>query len=223
LSNIASLTGYADSTLITDFAAGNTRTDRTFDATGKNFGLGLFLSKSAAGDRYLKLFVRRIDLAEGTFKGVYAEYALVTATGTAIATGTKKLSLVGTAPAASVEATNFLTDTIATAGYLVYLSTEKGIGSPDGSTRLIRAVDGKPELANLSSAETYIEGLGNYHIHAQNALKAVNKTRSLEIGDVFSAYFKNTRHYALFKVKAIDAQSVTVDYRVNSAVDEPRF
>jgi len=224
LENVQRIGSYSDRTLFEDFAKGNVRNDRTFDSSAKNFALGFFFKKGAEKDLYLKLLVKRIDLSEGTFAGVFAEYAFATATGTAVSTGTKTLFMKGlTGITGAIEATNFLTDSVATEGFLVYLDSERGLGSPDGRVKMIRAVDGQPELSKLSSAEFFSETATGYQTNTTNALKAINKNRTLEAGDVFAVYFKTFRIYALVKVKSIGGSTITLDYKVNGGVDEPRF
>lgn len=222
--NIEKLGSYSDDRLFADFRTGNTRYDRTFDSSAVNIALGMLFQKGANSDKYLKLLIKQVDLHEGTFSGVIAEYSFASASGTAIATGTRTFLLKGTKEVlGAVEGSDFLTDSVATNGVLVYIDPEKGLGNLDTLTRMVRAVDGQPELNKLSSAETFAETSTGYQTNTANALKAINKSRGLEIGDVFSAYFKKTRHYALFKVKTMDTQTVTVDFIVNRAVDEPRF
>jgi hypothetical protein len=225
LAGIDNMSGYTNERLLQDFKGSLTTTTRTFDKNGSKFALGLYFKKSASSDQYLKLFVRKINLEGGSFKGVIAEYDFVQAATSAISTGTKTLMIAGT-PAAegTVVATNFLSDSTEASPYMFsFISTEKGIGCNSGDIRMVRAIDGKPELANLSYAETYLDGGGNYYLNTTDALKAVYKERTVEVGDVFSAYFPRTKNYAIFKIKWIGNDRITLDYTVNSAENEPRF
>jgi hypothetical protein len=221
----STLSDYPDVQVLQDFSLGNLRTDRTFDGSAANVLLGLYFSKSAGNDKYLKLLIKRVDLKEGTFSGVLAEYGFVTATGTAIATGTKQIAVSSATISSSViQATDLLSDSATpTANLLAFIDLTKGLGNPDGTTRMIRAVDGQPELANLSSAERYNEYGAGYYVHAQAALAAINKNRGMAVGDVFAVFFPTTRHYALIKIKSVDVAAVAFDFIVNSAPDEPKF
>ncbi|GAB4266493.1 MAG: hypothetical protein Kow0029_00220 [Candidatus Rifleibacteriota bacterium] len=224
LTDVASISSYTDERLLQDFRENLTSTSRTFDNTAKNVALGLYFKKSASADVYLKLFIKRVDIVDGTFKGVVAEYDFVNAATTAITTGSKTFSLVGAATAeGSVAASNFLTDGDPGPYLLSFVSLADGLGCGTGDTRLVRAIDGQPELANLTYAEPYLEGGGNYYLNTTAALKAIFKDRTVEVGDVFSAYFPSTKNYALFKIKWIGTDKITVDYKVNAAEDEPRF
>ncbi|MEW6708242.1 MAG: hypothetical protein AB1403_00305 [Candidatus Riflebacteria bacterium] len=224
LTDIASLSAYSNERLIQDFKENLTSDSRFFASDAANFALGLFFKKSAAADVYLKLFIRRIDLANGVFKGAVVEYEFVTTTTTAIVSGTKTLLLQGAnAVEGAVAATNFVTDAEPGPYVLTFVSTDAGLGCSSGDTRLVRSIDGKPELINLSYAESYLDGGGNYHVTTREALKAIYKDRAIEVGDVFSAYFPNTKNYAIFKIKTINATSITIDYIVNSAENEARF
>lgn len=224
LSEITSLNAYSNERLLQDFRDNLTSSVRLFAADAKNFALGLYFKKSAAADVYVKLFVHRIDLADGVFKGAVVEYEFVTTETTAIFTGSKTLLLQGADPVVgAVAATNLVNDAEPGPYVLTFISSADGIGCSSGDTRLLRAVDGKPELANLSYAETYLEGGGNYFLNSTAALKAIYKDRGIEVGDVFSAYFPNIKNYALFKIKTINATSVTIDYIINTAENEPRF
>ncbi len=225
LADIEKMSGYSNARLLQDFKGNLTTTTRTFDKNATKFALGLYFKKSASADQYLKLFVRRINLEDGSFKGVVAEYDFVQANTSAIATGTKTLMASGTTPVENaVVATNFLNDSSEASPYMFsFISTAKGIGCNSGDIRMVRAIDGKPELANLSYAETYLDGGGNYFLNTTDALKAIYKERTVEVGDVFSAYFPRTKNYAIFKIKLIGNDRITVDYVVNSAENEPRF
>jgi len=215
---------YTDPTMLADFAKDNTSQKRFFNADSKNFALGLFFKRSAAADIYLKLFVRKIDLVDGSFKGVISEYKYVTATSTALASGTKIFTLASETPAlGTVAGSDFLTDGIGTATTLCFVDAARGLGSRDGSARLVRLMDGKPALADVSAAEKYLQGGINYFPNTTAALTNVFKDRAMEVGDSYSAYFPITKHYALFKIKAIATNTVTVDYRVNSVSGETRF
>jgi hypothetical protein len=221
---IGAVGSYADARLLEDFSTGNTSNTRTFDSQSRSFALGLYFKKSARSDIYLKLFVKKIDLVEGSFRGVVAEYQYVTATSTAIATGTKTFTLAAQAPTqGTVAGSDFLTDGPATATTLCFVDSAKGLGSSDSSVRLVRAVDGKPALADLTFAEPYQAGGTNYHPNTTAALGGIFKNRGIQVGDVFSAYFASNRTYALFKVTEITATTVTVDYKVNRSPDEYRF
>lgn len=224
LAEITSINSYSNERLLQDFKDNITSNTRTFDKLAKNMALGFYFKKSASADVYLKLFVRRIDIVDGTFKGVVAEYEFINAETTAIATGTKTLMLsAATLAEGSVAATNFLTDGDSSPNLLTFVSATSGLGCNTGDTRLVRAIDGKPELVNLSYAEAYLEGGGNYFLNTTAALNAIYKSRTIEVGDVFSAYFPSTKNYALFKIKWIGSDKVTVDYKVNAAENEPRF
>jgi hypothetical protein len=224
LGDIESIKAYSDERLLADFKESLTSASRTFAPTANNFALGLYFKKSAAADVYLKIFVRRIDMVDGEFKGVVAEYEFVTTEATAIMSGSKTFMLLGTTTAdGAVEASNFITDGDTGPYVLSFVSSAAGLGCSTGDTRLVKAIDGKPELDNLSYAEEYLSGGGNYYVNTTDALKAVYKDRGIEIGDVFSAYFPSIRNYALFKIKLIGADRVTVDYIVNTAQNEPRF
>lgn len=223
LENTADLAAYTDTKLLQDFAGSQTSENNTFAATDKDFSLGLFIKRSAAGDQYLKLLVRRIDLdAEGVFRGVAAEYSYITTTTTAIKTGSKIFMLTGgSAVEGGVLASDFLTDGIPTENNLSYVSVQAGLGSSNGSQMLVAHVDGKNELSALSSAYKITTGL--YFANTGAALEEFSAGRTLQVGDVFAAWFPTGKNYALFKIKQIDANSITVDYKVNSTPNEPRF
>lgn len=221
--NAVSLDSYTDAKLLQDFVGGLTSENNTFAATDKDFALGLFLKRSAAADQYVKLLVRRIDLsAEGIFSGVVAEYSYIATTTTAITTGSKIFMLTGgSAVEGGVLASDFLTDGIPTENNLSYISVQSGLGSYNGSQMLVAYMDGKPELAALSSAPKNTTGM--YFADTGAALNDLSAGRTLQVGDVFAAWFPVRKNYALFKIKQIDANSVTVDYKVNSTPNEPRF
>ena len=221
--NATSLDSYTDTKLLQDFAGGLTSESNTFAATDKDFALGLFLKRSAAGDQYVKLLVRRIDLsAEGIFSGVVAEYSYIATTTTAITTGSKIFMLTGgSAVEGGVLASDFLTDGIPTGNNLSYVSVQAGLGSSNASQMLVAYWDGKPELSALSSAPKISTGM--YFANTGAALEDFSPGRALQVGDVFAAWFPTEKNYALFKIKQIDANSITVDYKVNSTPNEPRF
>lgn len=224
LTNIASISQYTDARLLQDFKDHLTKTTRTFDANTANVALGIYMKKSASADVYLKLLIRKIDLVEGSFKGVVAEYSFVKTATTAIASGTKTIMLSGNPPTGgSVAATDFVTDTDVSPYVLTYINETDGIGCGSGNTPMVKAIDGKPELRNLSYAEQYAVGGGNYYWNTKIALSKINKLRNLEVGDVFSAYFPRTKNYALFKIKEIRADRIVVEYIINTAIDEHIF
>ncbi|HMM61665.1 MAG TPA: hypothetical protein PKC25_16220, partial [Candidatus Rifleibacterium sp.] len=64
---------------------------------------------------------------------------------------------------------------------------------------------------------------GLYFANTSAALEDFSAGRTLQVGDVFAAWFPTGENYALFKIKQIDANSITVDYKVNSTPNEPRF
>lgn len=217
-----SIASYTDEKLLQDFTQGLASENNTFNAQQKNFVSGLFFKKSAVADLYLKVFVHRIDLdTEGVFKGVVAEYALITSQATAISSGSKTLYLNGNPIEGAVAATDFLTDGISTENNLTYISAQSGIGCITGNTMLVAVVDGKPELANLSSAPKFLAGV--YFANTSAALNDLQAGRALAVGDVFSAYFPTSKNYALFKIKQIDANGITLDYKVNTTPNEPKF
>lgn len=221
--NAATMDSYSDQALLQDFAAGNTSEVNTYSAADKDFATGLFFKRSAAADLYLKLLVRRIDLdTEGVFKGVVVEYGFVATQTTAVTSGTRTLLIQnGTPVEGAVAATDFTTDGFPSDNNLTYISTLSGIGCYSGNQMMVAVVDGKPELANLSSAPKYLAGV--YFANTSDALEDLRPGRTLEIGDVFAAYFSTGRNYALFKIRQFDASSITVDYKVNTTPDEPRF
>ncbi len=221
--NTTGLEAYTDTKLLQDFAGGLASENNTFAATNKDFTLGLFLKRSAVADQYLKLLVRRIDLnAEGVFSGVVAEYSYISTTTTAITKGSKTFMLPGgSSVEGAVLASDFTTDGIPTENNLSYISVQSGIGSYNGNKMLVAFVDGQPALDKLSSAPKYLTGV--YFANTSAALNDLIVGRTLQVGDVFSAYFPISKNYALFKIKQIDANSITVDYKVNSTPNEPRF
>lgn len=221
---VAGIGDYTDAALLSDFARDNTSQKRFFSADSQNFALGFFFKKSAAADVYLKLFIRKIDLVDGSFRGVTAEYQYVTATSTALASGTKTFTLASQTPAVgTVAGSDFLNDGQATATTLCFIDAAKGLGSLDGSQRLVRLLDGKPSLGDVTAAEPYLQGGVNYYPNTSAALEAVYKTRTIEVGDVFSAYFPATRNYVLFKIIEITTNTVNVDFKVNGVPGENRF
>ncbi|MGM0599831.1 MAG: hypothetical protein ACQETH_08465 [Candidatus Rifleibacteriota bacterium] len=223
LEGIETIQGYTDDRLLQDFDQGLTSATRFFSPQSADFALGLYFKKSAAADEYLKLFVRRIDLDEGELQGVVAEYEIVKTETTAIATGTKTFMLVGETPVeGAVVASNFITDTEETGPYVMsFLSAADGLGNNE--TPMVKYLQGKPELKDITAAETYLAGGGNYYYNTTEALKASYNDRTIEVDDVFYAYFPSSKNYALFKIQWIDTDRVTVDYVVNSAENEPRF
>jgi len=224
MEGIGAIGSYTDSQLLSDFTTGNVSASWTFGAAVSNVALGLYFRKGAVADTYLKLFVKRIDLIDGSFKGVVAEYSFVNATSTAITKGSKTFTIWGQTPTTgTIQATDFLTDTTSSANILTFIDATKGLGSSGDATRLVRAVAGQPDITKVSYAETYSEFGSNYYTNTAAALKAIYLDRSIMVGDVFSAFFPNTRHYALFKITSLSASSVTVDFIVNSTPDEPRF
>lgn len=218
-----SIDAYTDNSLLSDFSDGRVSEANTFSAADKDFAVGLYLSRSASADRYIKIFVRRIDLStDGIFSGVVVEYRLISTATTAITTGQKTLLLLnGTPVEGAVLATDFLQDGVPTDNNLAYVSAQTGIGCYSGNQALVAVVDGQPELDKLSSAPRYSSGM--YFTGTGAALEDLRPGRTLEVGDVFSAWFPLTKNYALFKIRQIDANSITVDFKVNSTPNEPRF
>jgi hypothetical protein len=225
LEGIETIQGYTDERLLQDFDQGLTSANRYFgpDPDSAGFALGMFFKRAAAADEYLKLFVRRIDLDQGELQGVVAEYEIVKTESTAIATGTKTLMLAGETPVDdAVVASNFVTDTDETGPYVLsFLSTADGLGNTE--TPMVRYIQARPELKDITAAEAYLEGGGNYYYNTTEALHAVFEERTIEVGDVFSAYFPSSKNYALIKIKWIGSNRVTVDYIVNLAINERRF
>ncbi len=223
-SDLTSVGEYRDAELLADFAANRTRTDRFHDPAAKNFALGLYFKRSAVADTYLKLFIKRIDLVEGSFRGVVAEYRYVTATATAVATGTKTFLRAGADPeAGAVAASDFLTDGAAAATNLSFLDAARGLGSTSDAVKLVRAYQGKPELAEMTYAEPFVQGDTRFAAHTTAAKDALNMTGPATVGDVFSLYFPATGHYALIKIKTMTATTITVDYKVNAVAGENKF
>ena len=222
LDNVSSLSAYSNERLLQDFKDSLVSDNRYFAGDAKNFALGLYLKKSALGDVYLKLLVHRIDLAEGVFKGAVAEYELVETQTTAISSGTKTLLLQGADPVeGAARATNFITDTDPGPYVLTFISAEAGLGCSSGDTRLVKAKEISVELDQYKGADDWLDG-GNYSVNTTEAIKKY-ENRSSQVGDVFSAYFPNTKHYALFRIKSINSTSVTVDFIVNVVENEPSF
>lgn len=219
------LSDYSDIALLTDFSAGNTRNDRTFDRTGLNFMIGLPFKKGAGQDKYLKLLVKRIDLQNGAFSGVAAEYQFVTTSGTAVSSGTKTLLMVGADPVSgAVIATDFLTDSVSSSPAKIgFISQTLGLGGSNGTVPLVRAMHPRLELADVVQADAFSEAV--YKSTTSLAMKEIGFNRELLVGDIFTAYFPTTRHYALFKVTNLDVvkNTVTVAFYVNSATDDRRF
>jgi hypothetical protein len=214
---------YSDNALLSDFAEARTSEANTFSSADRDFAVGLYLSRSASADRYIKILVRRIDLSsEGVFSGVVVEYSLISTATTAITTGQKTLLLLNGSPIeGAVLATDFLQDGIPTDNNLAYISAHAGIGCYSGNQSLVAVVDGQPALDKLSSAPRYSSGM--YFTNTAAALEDLRPGRTLEVGDVFSVWFPATKNYALFKVRQIDANSIMVDFKVNSTPNEPRF
>jgi hypothetical protein len=86
---------------------------------------------------------------------------------------------------------------------------------------LIALMDGQSELDKLSTAHKISSGV--YVANTSVALSDIRPGRTLEIGDVFCAYFPAGKNYALFKIKQFDSSSITVEFKVNSTPNEPRF
>jgi hypothetical protein len=223
LENTPQIESYTDAKLLQDFAGQLTSENNTFSAIDKDFSLGLFFKRSAAADQYVKVLVRRIDLdTEGIFKGVVAEYNFISTDTTAITKGTKTFQLQGGTPVeGAVQASDFITDGIPNDNNLTYISQAQGIGCYSGNQMLVALIDGQPELEKLSTARKFSSG--EYVANTSTALNELTSGRTLAIGDVFSAYFPVSKNYALFKIKELDSSSVTVEFKVNSTPDEPRF
>jgi hypothetical protein len=221
---VSSVGDYSDAELLADFAADRTRTDRFHDASAKNFALGLYFKRSAVADTYLKLFIKRIDLVEGSFRGVVAEYRYVTATATAVATGTKTFLRAGADPeSGAVAGSDFLTDGAATTTNLSFLDAARGLGSTSDAVKLVRAYQGKPDLTEMTYAEPFVQGDPRFAANTTAARAALNMSGPATVGDVFSICFPATGHYALIKIKAITATTITVDYKVNVVPGENKF
>ncbi|HNW33353.1 MAG TPA: hypothetical protein PKM25_00335 [Candidatus Ozemobacteraceae bacterium] len=223
-SGLTALQDYTDAALLDDFAQGRTTVQSGFaDENGRGVIIGLFLRRGSPHDTYAALRIRRIDLADNSFKGVVVEYRLVEGPSTALMAGTKLFARTGLeVPVDRVAATDFLTDRGQVTGeVLSYAVAGSGLGSSDSSRRLIRAIPGQPALANIRYAEPWNDR--NYSFNMNDALKAVFEDRSPTIGDVFSVYFPATKHYALIKITALSANELAVAYRVNSAAGENRF
>lgn len=219
---VSRVASYSDAQVLSDFAAGNTVASRTFGSTATNVVLGLFFKRAAGRDSYLKMLVKRVDLYQGTFNGVVAEYAWVLASGTAVATGTKSFAPSGTLPGAGmVAASDFLTDGIATAAILMYLDKTRGLGSTDGQALMLRAVQGQPDLSRVTVADAW--GRVPYFSTMSGALAEILETRAPQAGDVFFAYFPTTRHYAVLKIATVNDSGMTVSYVVNKAPGERSF
>lgn len=221
LENVTSLDAYADSTLLADFADPlKLSKERTFVGTPQTI-LGLYFKKSAGGDQYLKMYIHRVDIAEGDFSGVLVEYSFANTSTTAISKGQKTLMLAGTALAeGAVYATDFINDSDDNAGRLSFISAAQGLGSTDNS-RIVISIDGQPDINKLSAAPEWLSG-GNYDFNTTTALTRIFKNQ-LEAGDAFAAYFPDTKHYALFKINSIAADRIVVDYIVNASEDERLF
>jgi len=220
------LASYTDVTLLEDFRTGNTRTDRNFTREAVNFLIGLRFKRGATQDTYLKLLVRRTDMADGRFDGIAAEYQFVTTTGTAVSSGTKTFLMAGASPiVGAVTATDFLTDyPTASPTLLSYLDTTNGFGGSNMTVPLLRAENAKLDLTDIRQADEYTDTY--YRTTSALALKdELGAARALQVGDLFTAYFPKTRHYAMFKITNINTvlQTITVDYYVNSTADELRF
>ena len=224
LEAVTSLDAYTDAALLADFADPDQLSKtRTFAPGSPQTILGLYFRKSAAGDKYLKMYIHRIDLADGDFAGVLVEYSFAATATSAISKGQKILMHKESALIdGAVYATNFLTDSDETAGMLSFIDTASGIGSTDG-TRIVLVIDGQPELDKLTSAPEWLSG-GNYYFNTSTTLTTeLYSTKILEIGDVFAAYFPTPKHYALFKINWIGTDRIVVDYIVNASEDERRF
>ncbi len=221
--NATSLASYTDEKLLQDFASSLTSENNTFAAADKDVALGLFFKRSAVADQYLKLLIRRIDLnTEGVFKGVVAEYAYISTSTTAVTRGTKTLMLQNSSPVeGAVLATDFINDGVPTDNNLAYISAQSGIGCYSGNQLLVALIDGQPELEKLSSAPKTSTGV--YFANTTAALNDLKPGRALAVGDVFAAWLPVGKNYAVFKIKQIGASSITVDFKVNSTANEPRF
>lgn len=219
---VSRVASYSDVQVLNDFAAGSTIASRTFGSTTSNVVLGLFFKRAAGRDTYLKMLLKRIDIDQGTFRGVVAEYAWVLASGTAVATGTKIFARSGTLPGTGmVAASDFLTDGIGTAPNLLYLDAARGLGSTDGQALMLRAVQGQPELSRVTVADAW--GRVPYYSTMSGALGEILETRAPAAGDVFFAYFPTTRHYAVLKIASVGDSGMTVQYVVNKAPGERSF
>lgn len=219
LESIAGLDAYTDAALLADFAdPAKLSEKRTFGPGAPRTCLGLYFKKSAAGDQYLKMYIHRIDLSDGDFAGVLVEYCFVNAATTAISRGQKTLMLAGTALTEdAVYATDFLSDTDDPAGMLSFISNAKGLGSSNGQ-RIIYALSGQPDINKVRDVDEWLNG-GRYYPDTF----AANSQIQPEAGDAFAVYFPNKKHYALFKINAIAADYIVIDYIVNASEDESRF
>jgi len=220
--DVTSLDAYSDAALIADFADPAQLGQGRYFLPGENKTiLGLYFKKSATGDKYLKMYVHRVDLAEGVLSGVLVEYSFVTANSTAISKGQKVIMLNGTPLVdGAVYATDFLTDSEEPAGMLSFIDSAKGLGNAEDSLMVV-AIVGQPDIENVTIAPAWPAG-GDYEFNTTRALESIAKSQ-LEVGDAFAAYFATTKHYALFKINSIAADRIIVDYIVNASEDERRF
>ncbi len=222
LENVTNLDSYTDVALLADFAdSAKLSKERTFEPGVPQTVLGLYFKKSASGDQYLKMYIHRIDLADGDFAGVLIEYDLVSTATTAISKGQKTLMLTGELLAGdAVYATDFLSDAGEPAGMLSFISATKGLGSSNDQ-RIVYAFDARPDINELSAAPEWLNG-GNYDFNTADANSRMFKSE-LKQGDAFAAYFPNKKHYALFKINSIAVDRIVIDYIVNASEDERRF
>lgn len=222
LEGVTSIDSYSDAALLADFDdPAKLSKERTFESGAPQTILGLYFKKSAAGDRYLKMYVHRIDINEGDFAGVLIEYSLVNTTSTAISSGQKTLMLSGAdLVEGAVYATDFLNDSENSADLLSFISAGDGLGSSDGDL-MVLALVGHPAIEDVPVAPAWPSG-GEYEFNTTRALATIYKNQ-LEVGDSFVAYFPTTRHYALFKIDWIGTDRITVNYIVNASADERRF
>lgn len=221
IESVQSLEDYSNNALLQDFADNSLSDLRYFSQDAKNIALGIFFKTSASADVYIKLFIHRVDLVDGAFKGVAVEYCFVETLTTALLSGTTTLMLSGETPSeGAVVATDFINSGAANENRLMFVSSAAGIGCFSGNVRLVKAIDGQPDLEKLSFAEKYTPG--TYFVNTTLALQAIYQDRPLENGDVFSAYFPDIQCYALFKIKQIGSDRITVDYKINTS-KEARF
>ncbi len=194
-------------------------------STDINIGLWARLTYGRTADTFIRVWVKRIDSLDGVFYGMPIEYQLVNGTGTAIATGTKVFRKFGLTPGLNeVEASDFINDGTASSPQMLIYGAN-GLGSPYQQTALVRFREAVNTLS-ISRATTYSTGSADgYHLNTSAALSAVNPSYSLQVGQVFDAYFPALGNYALFQIKEIDATrfTITVDYKINRAYNDPSF
>ncbi|MBF0406509.1 MAG: hypothetical protein HQM10_04095 [Candidatus Riflebacteria bacterium] len=219
MDQISSIDEYTDSHLLKDFEENNLIATRTFGIETSNFALGFFFKKSLKSDLYLKLFVKNIESAEGSFKGINIEYSFITATGTALASGSKTFLRLGSDLATgTIASTDFINDNSMSDQTLVYLDRSLGLGSSDGKTAMIMALPGKPDLLDIESALDHTRY--PYFSSMTRATQEITRQRQFEMGDVFLIHFPKTDHYAKIKVTSVNEWAITVDYVVNTAKGE---